>query len=344
MTRIVEDPERLATMHAQLKGVASHGASRRIAGLIAERAESGSQLRIRPARRLMIAVDVPPDVVAEASRAAARYPPSPRSWGSKSIVRARWCRTSAGAGYEVTTGIGVTGVVGVLRGTRPGKTIMLRADMDALPIDEEQPSAYASTTPGVMHACGHDGHVAILLGAARLIVERRAELAGTLVLCFQPAEEGKGGAQAMVEAGVLERFGVARPYGLPLASAHPTGIVGLRAGPFYASSDSIEITIEGKGGHGAAPHLSVDPIFVAGLFLVALQQVVRGRSIRSNPHRHDRCDHAGTTHNDPLARTCSAPCARSTRVRSDGGSHRARAARRVRVRRVTATTTCGAIR
>jgi amidohydrolase len=201
-------------------------------------------------------------------------------------------------GYEVTEGIGITGVVGVMRGTRPGKTIMLRADMDALPIDEENAVAYASQTRGTMHACGHDGHVAMLLGAATLISRRRDELAGTIVLCFQPAEEGRGGAKAMVEDGVLERFGVERAYGLHLASAFPTGIVGLREGPFYASSDSIEITIEGAGGHGAAPHLSVDPIYVAGAFIVAVQQVVARQIDPLAPAVVTiGAVHAGTTHN-----------------------------------------------
>jgi amidohydrolase len=201
-------------------------------------------------------------------------------------------------GYDVTEEIGITGVIGVLRGAKAGKTIMLRADMDALPIDEENDTSYASQTRGTMHACGHDGHVAMLLGAATLIARRRDELAGTIVLCFQPAEEGRGGAKAMVEAGVLERFGVERAYGLHLASAFPTGIVGLREGPFYASSDSIEITIEGAGGHGAAPHLSVDPIYVAGAFIVAVQQIVARQIDPLAPAVVTiGAVHAGTIHN-----------------------------------------------
>ncbi|HEX3469131.1 MAG TPA: amidohydrolase [Candidatus Elarobacter sp.] len=176
--------------------------------------------------------------------------------------------------FEVHTGIGRTGVVGVLRGARAGKTIMLRADMDALPIDEENEVSYRSQTPVHMHACGHDGHVAMLLGAARVVASRRDEIAGTVCFLFQPAEEGKGGAKAMVADGVLERFGIERAYGLHLASAHPAGQVGFHDGAFYASSDSIEITIEGKGGHGAAPHLSIDPVYVASQFVVAVQQIV----------------------------------------------------------------------
>jgi amidohydrolase len=138
----------------------------------------------------------------------------------------------------------------------------------------------------------------MLLGAATLIARRRDELAGTVVLCFQPAEEGRGGAKAMLEDGLFERFGVERAYGAHLASALPTGIVGLREGPFYASSDSIEITIEGVGGHGAAPHLSVDPIYVAGAFIVAVQQIVARQIDPIAPAVVTiGAVHAGTTHN-----------------------------------------------
>jgi amidohydrolase len=201
-------------------------------------------------------------------------------------------------GFEVHDGIGVTGVVGVLRGTRRGKTIMLRADMDALPLPEESTHSYASTSPGKMHACGHDGHVAMLLGAARAIAERRADVAGTLVLCFQPAEEGKGGAKAMVDAGMLERFDIERAYGLHLFAHLPTGMLGFRSGPFYASSDSIEIRIEGKGGHGAAPHLSIDPILVAAEFVASVQKVVSRQIDPVEPAVITiGAIHGGTTHN-----------------------------------------------
>jgi amidohydrolase len=177
-------------------------------------------------------------------------------------------------GYEVHTGIARTGVVGVLHGARPGRTVMLRADMDALPITEESAHAYRSRTEGTMHACGHDGHVAILLGAAALIADARDRLRGTMCLVFQPAEEGQGGAQLMIEEGLLERFHIERAYGLHLSSKYATGTLGFRAGPFYASSDSIEIDVLGRGGHGAAPHDTVDPILAAATFVTSVQQVV----------------------------------------------------------------------
>ena len=177
-------------------------------------------------------------------------------------------------GIEVHERIAQTGVLGIIKGRRPGKTVMLRADMDALPIAEQNETPYRSKNAGAMHACGHDGHVAILLGAAQVLVSRRDEIPGTVVLCFQPAEEGLGGAREMVEAGILGEYGIERAYGLHLYSQQPTGKIGFREGPIYASSDSIEITIRGRGGHGASPHLSIDPIYVASAFVVALQQVV----------------------------------------------------------------------
>jgi amidohydrolase len=201
-------------------------------------------------------------------------------------------------GYDVHERIAETGVVGVMRGAQPGKTVMLRADMDALPVHEETAQPFASANEGKMHACGHDGHVAILLGAARAIAERKDELAGTLVLCFQPAEEGKGGAKRMVDEGVLERFGVERAYGLHLFSHLATGVLGFREGPFYASSDSIEIRIDGFGGHGAAPHLSIDPILVAAEFVASVQKVVSRQIDPLEPAVVTiGAIHGGTTHN-----------------------------------------------
>ncbi|GAC1360372.1 MAG: amidohydrolase [Vulcanimicrobiaceae bacterium] len=201
-------------------------------------------------------------------------------------------------GYEVHGGIATTGVVGVMRGTKPGRTIMLRADMDALPLAEQSHRTYASKTPGKMHACGHDGHVAILLGAAALIADRKDELAGTICLVFQPAEEGKGGAQKMVEEGMLERFKIERAYGLHLSSKYPVGMLGFREGAFYASSDSIEIEITGGGGHGAAPHETVDPIVTAANFITSVQQVVSRVIDPTEPAVITIGSiHSGTTHN-----------------------------------------------
>lgn len=177
-------------------------------------------------------------------------------------------------GYNVATSVGKTGVVGVLRGTQSGKTIGLRADMDALPIAEETQHAFASETPGVMHACGHDAHVAILLGAAALVAQRKDELRGTLCLVFQPAEEGHGGARAMIDDGLFERFGIERMYGLHVWSTHPAGMLGFRPGPMYASADFFDIEVLGRGGHASAPNTAIDPICVAAGFVTTVQQVV----------------------------------------------------------------------
>jgi amidohydrolase len=207
-------------------------------------------------------------------------------------------------GYEVHEGIGTTGVVGLLRGSRSGRTIMLRADMDALPILEERDHVYRSQTDGTMHACGHDGHVAILLGAAALIADRRDEIAGTVALVFQPAEESLGGAKAMIEDGLIERFGIERAYGLHLNSKYPTGVLGFREGPMYASSDSIEIEVLGMGGHGSAPHDAVDPIFTAASFITSVQQVVSRMVDPLEPAVVTiGAIHGGTTHN-VIPRTC----------------------------------------
>ncbi len=209
-----------------------------------------------------------------------------------------------GLGYQVHEGIGTTGVVGLIKGDRPGRTIMLRADMDALPIHEERDHSYRSQTDGAMHACGHDGHVAILLGAATLIAQRAHELAGTVVLVFQPAEEGLGGAKSMLEDGLLERFGIERAYGLHLASKYPTGMLGFREGPMYASSDSIEIQVAGVGGHGSAPHDAVDPIVTAAHFVTSVQQVVSRQVDPLEPAVVTiGAIHGGTTHN-VIPRTC----------------------------------------
>ncbi len=183
---------------------------------------------------------------------------------------------------DVRTGIGQTGVLGTLRGARPGPTTLLRADMDALPIQELNDASYRSQTDGVMHACGHDGHVSILLAAARTLCERRAEVSGTLVFCFQPGEEGSAGNRLMIEAGALENPHVDRCFALHLYTELDVGKIGVRDGPFFASADEFKLTIRGRGGHGAMPDRAVDPV-VAGAHLIALLQTVVSREI---PPKH----------------------------------------------------------
>ena len=179
---------------------------------------------------------------------------------------------------EVRTGIGKTGVLGTLRGGLPGPVTLLRADMDALPIHELVDAPYRSTRDGVMHACGHDGHVAILLAAARTLAARRAEVPGTLVFCFQPGEEGYAGNRQMIDDGALERPHVERTFALHLYSGLDVGKIGVRDGAFFASADEFELTIRGQGGHGAMPDRAVDPI-VAGSYFVTMLQTIVSREI-----------------------------------------------------------------
>ncbi len=176
---------------------------------------------------------------------------------------------------EVVSGIGRTGVVGVIKGRAPGgRTIAMRADMDALPITEANPGlAHASLTPGRMHACGHDGHTAMLLGAARELCATRA-FAGTAVVVFQPAEEGGAGGRAMVEDGLMTRFAIDEIYGMHSFPGLPIGAFALRPGPIMAAADRFEITVEGRGGHAANPHLCVDPVLAGAQITVALQTIV----------------------------------------------------------------------
>ncbi|GJE59393.1 M20 aminoacylase family protein [Methylobacterium trifolii] len=185
-------------------------------------------------------------------------------------------RTLAGFGCdEVVTGIGRTGVVGVIRGRGQGsnRAIGLRADMDALPIQEVRDLPYRSTVPGRMHACGHDGHTAMLLGAARYLAETR-DFDGAAVLIFQPAEEGGGGGEAMVEDGLMERFGIEAVYGMHNIPGLPLGRFAIRPGPIMASTDRFTVTIEGRGGHAALPQNAIDSVLVASHVIVALQSIV----------------------------------------------------------------------
>ncbi|MFQ5683841.1 MAG: M20 family metallopeptidase [Candidatus Binatia bacterium] len=179
-----------------------------------------------------------------------------------------------GAGLEVRTGVSQTGVVVVLHGDRPGRTIAWRADIDALPVTEAVDVPFASRTPGVMHACGHDGHTAIALTLAEILAARRAQVCGTAVFIFQPAEEVGRGARPMIEAGVLDNPRVDEVYGMHLTTRLPVGQVVVRSGALMASTDGFEVEIQGKGGHGAFPYQAIDPITVAANILLGMQNLV----------------------------------------------------------------------
>jgi len=179
---------------------------------------------------------------------------------------------------EIATGLGKTGVVGVIHGRKAAtnggiKVIGLRADMDALPIEETTNLPYASKTKGLMHACGHDGHTAMLLGAARYLAETR-NFAGKAVVIFQPAEEGGAGAAAMINDGLMDRFGIEQVYGMHNGPGIPIGSFAIRPGAIMAATDSIDIKIEGHGGHAARPHKCIDSVLVGAQLITALQQIV----------------------------------------------------------------------
>lgn len=177
-------------------------------------------------------------------------------------------------GLEVQQGVAQTGVVGILEGAKPGPTVMLRFDMDALPIQEESKVEYASQTPGVMHACGHDGHTTMGLTLARIMAQYQDELAGRLKFVFQPAEEGLGGAFAMIADGVLNDPKPDVAFAMHLWTPEPFGNVRVMEGPCMSSSSVFTLTVQGKGGHGAAPHLAVDPVLAAAHIVAALQSIV----------------------------------------------------------------------
>jgi len=200
-----------------------------------------------------------PELLFEVHRTAARV---------AELLRAFGCD-------EVVEGIGRTGVVGVIKGckTGSGKVIGLRADMDALPIEEATSLDYASQTPGMMHACGHDGHTSMLLGAAKYLAETR-NFDGTAIVIFQPAEEGGAGGLEMCRDGLMDRFGIQEVYAMHNAPGLPVGHFALRAGAQLASSDEFEIIVTGKGGHAAEPHEAIDTTLVAAHILIALQDIV----------------------------------------------------------------------
>lgn len=182
---------------------------------------------------------------------------------------------------EVHTGIGKTGVVGVIHGTSANRcddpdevaSIGLRADMDALPMREENDFAWRSSSQGLMHGCGHDGHTTMLLGAARYLAQTR-RFKGNVVLIFQPGEEGFAGAKAMIDDGLFDRFRVDAVYAMHNWPSLPPGIIGINSGPMMAAADRFEITVQGKGGHGAHPHMTIDPVLVAGHIITAAQSLV----------------------------------------------------------------------
>ena len=175
---------------------------------------------------------------------------------------------------EIRTGVGKTGILGTLGGGRPGPVTLLRADIDALPVNEASDVAYRSQRQGVMHACGHDAHIAILLSAAKELARRRDQVPGTLVFCFQPGEEGYAGNKLMIEDGALENPHVDRCFALHVFSGLDVGKIGVRDGPFFASSDEFHLWIRGKGGHGAMPERAVDPIVAGAQFITMLQTIV----------------------------------------------------------------------
>jgi len=178
---------------------------------------------------------------------------------------------------EIVTGIGRTGVVGLIKGKGKGRTIGLRADMDALPLTEITGKPWASTTAGKMHACGHDGHTAMLLGAAKYLAETR-NFTGNVAVIFQPAEEGGGGGNLMVKDGMMERFGIEEVYGMHNLPGLPVGQFAIRKGPIMAATDEFTVTIKGRGGHAAQPHRTIDPIAI-GAQIVSNLQMIAARTV-----------------------------------------------------------------
>ena len=197
-----------------------------------------------------------------------------RQPSGKSARPGSWPNGWLPSDLKFSTGSALTGVTAVVQGDAPGPTLMLRADMDALPIQETSDRPYASRNPGVMHACGHDGHTAALVTVASILAERRNDLKGQVLLVFQPAEENMGGARIMIEEGVMTNPPVDRVLGFHLWNGLPVGQVGIKPGAIFAAVDEIELVVKGTGGHGAMPHQTVDPIPVAAQVISALQSLI----------------------------------------------------------------------
>jgi amidohydrolase len=205
---------------------------------------------------------------------------------------------SRGGFDAVRTGVGKTGITATLRGEKPGPVTLLRADMDALPVSECNDVDYRSTREGTMHACGHDGHMAILLATARTLCAHRADLRGSVVFCFQPGEEGLAGNRLMIEDGALENPHVDRTFALHLYSGLDVGRIGVRDGAFFASSDRFKIALTGKGGHGAMPQAAIDPIVGAAQLVTMLQTLITREIAPKEPVVVTVGSlHAGTTFN-----------------------------------------------
>lgn len=191
--------------------------------------------------------------------------------------------TLRSTGIVVSDGIAGTGVVGLIPGAFPGPTLMIRADIDALPIQETSTSSYASQNPGVMHACGHDGHTAVLLAVSKILFEQRSRIAGTIKLVFQPAEETMEGASSMLKDRVMDNPQVDRVLGFHLWNPLQVGQIGIRTGPIFASADEFKLTVIGKGGHGALPHQAIDPIVISSQLISGLQTLISRESPPSKP-------------------------------------------------------------
>ncbi|MDR1957133.1 MAG: amidohydrolase [Treponema sp.] len=201
-------------------------------------------------------------------------------------------------GIETQRGIAGNGALGIIRGEKPGKTVLLRADMDALKVQEAAELPYRSTYPGIMHACGHDGHTAGLLLAAMVLTELKAHVPGTVKLMFQPAEETVGGAERMIQAGILENPRVDAAFGCHLWGPVPEGLVCVKAGPVMASPDEFRITLKGPGGHGAMPQITVDPVVTAAQVILQMQTIVSRRLNPLDPAVVSVCMiHGGETYN-----------------------------------------------
>ena len=214
-----------------------------------------------------------------------------KEFKTAALVRSRL--KSWGVDHKAMCG---TGTVALIKGSRPGPTMLIRADMDALPLLEENKVSYCSRTKGVMHACGHDGHTAMAMMAAKLLQKRRAEFRGNVKIMFQPAEEGPGGAGPMISEGLLK--GVDAAFAIHMWNDLPTGKVGVRSGPVFASADQFRIRVIGRGGHGAAPHQTIDPVAAAAQVITACQNIV---SRKVDPTKSAVVTfgqiHGGTRHN-----------------------------------------------